>query len=73
LRLLGASAAARLLRAYTAQAEALRRLKKPERMRRVGVLMGFAESDHGAQSWVAGFREELQKLRWTEGRNIEHK
>ena len=40
-------------------------------IRRVGVLMGFAESDHGAQSGVAVFREELRKLGWTEGRNIE--
>ena len=40
-------------------------------MRRIGVLMGFAESDHEAQSWVAAFREELQKLGWMEGRNIE--
>jgi ABC-type uncharacterized transport system substrate-binding protein len=40
-------------------------------IRRVGVLMGFAESDHGAQSGVAGFREELRKLGWMEGRNIE--
>jgi ABC-type uncharacterized transport system substrate-binding protein len=40
-------------------------------IRRIGVLMGFAESDHGAQSGVAGFREELQKLGWMEGRNIE--
>jgi putative ABC transport system substrate-binding protein len=40
-------------------------------MRRIGVLMGFAESDHGAQSGVAGFREELRKLGWMEGRNIE--
>jgi putative ABC transport system substrate-binding protein len=42
-----------------------------ERMRRIGVLMAFAESDHEAQSWVAAFREELRKLGWTEGRNIE--
>ena len=40
-------------------------------IRRIGVLMGFAESDHGAQSGVAGFREELRKLGWTAGRNIE--
>src|SRR5437868_9116378 len=40
-------------------------------IRRIGVLMGFAESDHGAQSGVAVFREELRKLGWTEGRNIE--
>jgi putative tryptophan/tyrosine transport system substrate-binding protein len=47
------------------------RAQQPDRMRRIGVLMGFAESDHEAQSWVAAFREELQKLGWTEGRNIE--
>jgi putative tryptophan/tyrosine transport system substrate-binding protein len=45
--------------------------QQPERMRLIGMLMGFAESDHEAQSWVAAFREELQKLGWTEGRNIE--
>jgi putative tryptophan/tyrosine transport system substrate-binding protein len=39
-------------------------------IRRIGVLMGFAENDHGAQSGVAGFREELQKLGWMERRNI---
>jgi putative ABC transport system substrate-binding protein len=39
-------------------------------MRRMGVLLGNAE-DHEAQSWVAALREELGKLGWTEGRNIE--
>ena len=47
------------------------RAQQPERLRRIGVLMGFAESDHGAQSGVAGFREGLRKLGWMEGRNIE--
>ena len=47
------------------------RAQGPERMRRIGVLMAFAESDTGAQSWVAAFREELGKFGWTEGRNIE--
>ena len=42
-----------------------------ERMRRIGVLIAFAESDHEAQSWVAALREELRKLGWTDGRNIE--
>jgi putative ABC transport system substrate-binding protein len=41
-----------------------------ERMRRIGVLMGYAENDWEAQAWVAAFREALQKLGWTEGRNI---
>jgi putative tryptophan/tyrosine transport system substrate-binding protein len=40
-------------------------------IRRIGVLMGFAESDHGAQSGFAGFREELRKFGWIEGHNIE--
>ena len=42
-----------------------------ERMRRIGVLIAFAESDHEAQSWVAALREELRKLGWTDGRYIE--
>jgi len=39
-------------------------------MRRIGVLMGYAESDLVAQTNVAAFREGLQKLGWAEGRNI---
>ena len=46
------------------------RAQQPERMRRIGVLMGYAESDRKGQARVAAFREELQKLGWTEGRNI---
>ena len=39
-------------------------------MRRIGVLMGFTESDREGQAFVAAFREGLQKLGWAEGRNI---
>jgi putative ABC transport system substrate-binding protein len=39
-------------------------------MRHIGVLMAYAESDEAYQAYVAAFREELQKLGWTEGRNI---
>jgi putative tryptophan/tyrosine transport system substrate-binding protein len=39
-------------------------------MRRIGVLMGFAESDSEAQGYVAALREALPKFGWTEGRNI---
>jgi putative ABC transport system substrate-binding protein len=46
------------------------RAQQAERMRRIGVLMGYAENDSDAQARVAGFREGLQKLGWTEGRNI---
>jgi putative tryptophan/tyrosine transport system substrate-binding protein len=41
-----------------------------EAVRRIGVLMGFAESDREGQTFVAAFREGLQKLGWAEGRNI---
>ena len=40
-----------------------------ERMRRIGVLMGYPESDPEAQAFIAAFRNELQKFGWTEGRN----
>jgi len=44
--------------------------QQPDGMRRIGVLMGFAESDREGQAFVAAFREGLQKLGWVEGRNI---
>src|SRR5499427_2044891 len=46
------------------------RAQQPDRMRRIGVVMGFAESDWEGQTFVAAFREGLQKLGWAEGRNI---
>jgi putative tryptophan/tyrosine transport system substrate-binding protein len=46
------------------------RAQQSERMRRIGVLMAFAESDREGQTFVAAFREGLQKSGWTEGRNI---
>ena len=46
------------------------RAQQPERMRRIGVLMGYAETDAAAQAQVAALRQELRKLGWEEGRNI---
>src|SRR6266516_2830946 len=46
------------------------RAQQPERMRRIGVLMGAPYSDREGQAWVAAFRAGLQKLGCTEGRNI---
>jgi putative tryptophan/tyrosine transport system substrate-binding protein len=42
-----------------------------ERLRRIGVLMGYLgdESGSSGQVLIAAFREGLQKLGWTEGRN----
>jgi len=45
------------------------RAQQSERVRRIGVLMGYAESDSEAQAQIAAFRDGLQKLGWTEGRN----
>jgi ABC-type uncharacterized transport system substrate-binding protein len=45
------------------------RAQQPERMRRIGVLMGLPESDSQAQGYIATFRDGLHKLGWTEGRD----
>src|SRR5262245_12671897 len=47
------------------------RAQQAERSRRIGVLMAVAENDREYQANLAAFREELQKLGWTEGRNIQ--
>ena len=46
------------------------RAQQGERMRRIGVLMGYAESDREGQANFSAFQGGLQKLGWTEGRNI---
>jgi putative ABC transport system substrate-binding protein len=38
--------------------------------RRVGVLMGLAESDGEAQSDISALRAGLEELGWSQGRNI---
>jgi putative ABC transport system substrate-binding protein len=42
-----------------------------ERLRRVGILMGFAENDEVWQAYLASFRASLRELGWIEGRNIQ--
>ena len=44
---------------------------QPERMRRVGILMPFLPTDTEWQSRVGALRQELQRLGWTRGGNIE--
>ena len=44
--------------------------QQADRMRRIGVLMGYAETDPAAQAQVAALRQGLQKLGWEDGRNI---
>ena len=44
--------------------------QQPDRMHRVGVLMGIAESDPAQQSFVSAFTQALQELGWRDGGNI---
>jgi putative ABC transport system substrate-binding protein len=46
------------------------RAQQSARMRRIGVLMGLASSDVQQREELATLKEELQKLGWTDGRNI---
>ena len=46
------------------------RAQQGERMRRIGVLSTFAESDPEAQSMVGALDQTLQELGWVEGRNL---
>lgn len=39
-------------------------------MRRIGVLMAYAESDQEGRVWIAALRAGLQKAGWAEGRNL---
>jgi putative ABC transport system substrate-binding protein len=46
------------------------RAQQSERVRLIGVLMAFAESDPAGQSEVVVFRDALKKLGWTDGNNL---
>jgi putative tryptophan/tyrosine transport system substrate-binding protein len=45
--------------------------QQPERMRHIGVVMAYTESDPNGRLQIAAFREQLQKLGWTEGSNVQ--
>jgi putative ABC transport system substrate-binding protein len=46
------------------------RAQQPVELKRVGILMGFAESDVVAQTYLAAFRQTFQQLGWTTGRDV---
>src|SRR5262245_30767565 len=60
ITLLGAAAAAWPLAA---------RAQQGSRMRRIGVLMQFAENDPVATAQLSGFMQGLAESGWTDGRN----
>ena len=47
------------------------RAQQPERMRRIGVVMLYNENDPAGQERAAAFRQRLEKLGWTQGRNVQ--
>jgi putative ABC transport system substrate-binding protein len=47
------------------------RAQQPEPVRRLGVLMGTSDSDPEQRARFAAFRENLEKLGWTVGRNLQ--
>jgi putative tryptophan/tyrosine transport system substrate-binding protein len=47
------------------------RSQQAERQRRIGVLLGLAESDPEGQARLGAFLQVLQQLGWTDGRNIQ--
>ena len=47
------------------------RAQQSGQMRRIGVLMPFARDDPEGQARITAFVQGLQKLGWTEGRNLQ--
>jgi putative tryptophan/tyrosine transport system substrate-binding protein len=45
--------------------------QKSNGVKRVGVIMGFADNDEVWQAFLATFRQALQELGWADGRNIQ--
>jgi putative ABC transport system substrate-binding protein len=46
------------------------RAQQGERIRRIGVLLPYAENDAGTTSYLSGFTQGLAELGWMEGRNL---
>jgi putative tryptophan/tyrosine transport system substrate-binding protein len=46
------------------------RAQQPEQMRRIGVLMNVGADDPDGRDRIATFTRELQRLNWTDGRNV---
>jgi putative ABC transport system substrate-binding protein len=47
------------------------RAQQGERMRRIGIVMPFAKGDSDGEARVRAFKEELAKLGWADGGNIQ--
>jgi ABC transporter substrate binding protein len=47
-----------------------RRVQQPDRVRLIGILMGYPDTDLGGQAYVVAFQEGLKQFGWTMGRNV---
>jgi putative ABC transport system substrate-binding protein len=45
--------------------------QQPGPVRRIGIVMPFAKGDAENEAFIAAFKQELAKLGWTDGRNIQ--
>ncbi len=62
--MVGGAASASLLPPFAAHAQ------QPEHLRRIGVLMAFAEGDPATQEYISQFKRGLSEAGWVEGRNL---
>jgi putative tryptophan/tyrosine transport system substrate-binding protein len=46
------------------------RAQQGDRVRRIGVLMGYGEGDPEGRAYISGFTQRLSELGWIEGRNL---
>ena len=47
------------------------RAQQTDRMRRIGVLVPYAEDDPDTKARLAGFQQGLERLGWWDGRNVQ--
>src|SRR5213595_2967455 len=45
--------------------------QQPRQVRRIGILMPYPKNDAESQSYVRAFRQELARLGWSEGGNVQ--
>jgi putative ABC transport system substrate-binding protein len=46
------------------------RAQQPDRVRRIGMLIHYSQTDREGQARIAAFLDTLQRLGWTDGRNV---
>ena len=49
------------------------RAQQGERVRRIGMLLGLVANDPEGLARIAAFRQALQQLGWTDGRNLRNR